>query len=226
MGVDALGDVLVDLERSREIHDLTVDHLLGRLLVTACRTGSLDPEQVVVVGRQDTLTPAGLVDSLGNGDGGRHAVLALGCHGAAGDLVDKGLLGGRAWYTQAASRHVVPVIRGERAGIARMVLVRPLEQAGDGGLAWPGPLRPGRPEPSGGYVRRSRPAQAGVPRALTGSVRCLAQGRLGVRAVRLLSYRRSTACSRRRTRAGAVPARRRRPAPVQWQRALCWQRTR
>jgi hypothetical protein len=44
VGVDALGDVLVDLKRRGEIHDLTVDHLLGRLLVGACRTGSLDPE--------------------------------------------------------------------------------------------------------------------------------------------------------------------------------------
>jgi hypothetical protein len=81
----------------------------------------------VVVGRQDALTPARLVDGLRNGDGGGHAVLALGCHSAAGDLVDEGLLGGRAWHAHVASRHVVPVIRGERTGIARMVLVRPLE---------------------------------------------------------------------------------------------------
>ncbi len=226
VGVDALGDVLVDLERRGEIHDLTVDHLLGRLLVTACRTGSLDPEQVVVVGRQDALSPAGLVDGLGNGDGGGHAVLALSRHGAAGDLVDEGLLGGRAWHARAAQRHVVPMIRGQRAGLARVVPVRPLEQAGDGGLARPCPLRPGRPEPCGRHVRRSGPVSVGVPRALPGSVCCVTRGRLEVRAVRPRSYRRLIAYSRRRTRSGSVLARWHRPAAVQELRPLCGQCTR
>jgi hypothetical protein len=202
VGVDALGNVLVDLERRGEVHELTVDHLLRRLFVTAGRTGSLDPEKVVVIGRQDALTPAGLVDGLGNGDGGRHAVLALGRHGAVRDLVDEGLLGGRAWQVRAAWRRVVPVIRGECAGVARMVPVRPLEQPGDGGLAGPRPLRPCRPEPRGRDVR-----DGGVLRALTGPVRCVAAtggqrapGAL-LRAGRRRSRRRGLTCSRRRTRA-------------------------
>ncbi len=118
VGVDALRDALVDLERRGEVHELTIDDLLRRLHVAAGRTGSLDPEQVVVVGRQDALAPAGLVDGLGDGDGGRYTVLALSGHGASRDLLDEGVLGGGAGLRCARWRHVMPVVRGQCAGIA------------------------------------------------------------------------------------------------------------
>jgi hypothetical protein len=145
VGVDALRDALIDLEGRGEVHELAVDHLLRRLHVTPHRAGSLDPEQVVVVGCQDALAPAGLVDGLGDGDGGWHAVLALSGHGAARDLADEGLLGCRAGQRRTIRRHVVPVVRGERARVARMVVCL-LEQSRDGCLAMPGPVRPGWPE--------------------------------------------------------------------------------
>jgi hypothetical protein len=93
VSVDALRDVVIDAERRRDVHELAVDVLLRRLLVAAGRAGALDPEQVVVVARQDALAPAGLVDRLGDGHRSGHAVLELGLHGTTGDLADEGLLG-------------------------------------------------------------------------------------------------------------------------------------
>jgi len=111
VGIDALRDVLVDLEGRGQVHELSVDHLLCWLLVAAGRTGALDPEQVVIIGRQYALAPAGLVDRLGDRDRRGHAVPALSGHGAARDLLDEGLLGGSAGQGRVTWRHVVPVVR-------------------------------------------------------------------------------------------------------------------
>ena len=90
--LDALRHAVIDAKRCDLRHGLPVDHLLRGLHVAACRATALDAEQVVVPGSQEALSPAGLVDGLGDRHGGGDPVLALGSHRTLGHGLDKGLL--------------------------------------------------------------------------------------------------------------------------------------
>ena len=150
MGIDALRDALIDLEDA--------ERFTSWPLMTSCvgcssvpaGPGALDAEQVVVAGSQQALAPAGFVDGLGDRDGRRYAVLALGGHGAARDLLDEGLLGGRAGQRRVTGRHVMPVVRRQRAAFARVVPVRPFEQPRDRCFAGPGVVGLARRSPVAG----------------------------------------------------------------------------
>jgi hypothetical protein len=161
MGVDALRDAVIHPEGRRDVHDPAVDDLLRRLCVGARGAGPLDPEQVVVAGREDTLAPAGFVDGLRDRHRGGHAVLALRRHGTARHRPDEGPLGGGAGRGHRGRRDVVPVVRGERAWRRRIGVVHPLEQPGDGGLTGLGAPGSGGPQPGGGHLGLGGPGPAG-----------------------------------------------------------------
>jgi hypothetical protein len=90
--VDALGNVVIDAERRRGAHRLPVHVLLGRQRHASRWAGALDAEQVVVLGGQLALPPPGLVDGLGDRDGGGNPVTVLRRDGPGRDCVDERLL--------------------------------------------------------------------------------------------------------------------------------------
>jgi hypothetical protein len=87
--VNALREVVVNPEDRGAVDHLAVLEFLRRQHVAAGRAGSLDAEQVVIPGGQAALAPARLLDSLGDRDRGRHAVLALRGHRPRHQHVDE-----------------------------------------------------------------------------------------------------------------------------------------
>ena len=122
---DALGNVVVDGEAGGGAHPATVLEFLSGLRVAACRPAALDAEQVVVVGCQRALSPARLLDGLGDGDGGGHAVLALRCDRPFRHSIDERLLCGAVVYTSRARRRLMALVWASgHARTRRLAVVR------------------------------------------------------------------------------------------------------
>ena len=121
--VDAFRGAVVDAERAGGRHQLAVLVLLRRQRIAARWARALDAEQVVVLGRQRALSPARLVDGLGDRDRCRDTVLALRGHGSGRHLANERLLAAGVMHRRRGGRRVVPLVvrcrRCLRAGDSR-----------------------------------------------------------------------------------------------------------
>jgi hypothetical protein len=93
--VDALGGIVVHAEQGYVRDRLAVLELLRRQRIAASRASALDSKQIVICGGQGTLTPARLLDGLGNCHRCRDTVPLLRGNRARCDFADECLLSGR-----------------------------------------------------------------------------------------------------------------------------------